>query len=244
MSGGIAAGGLPAGGRRALGVREVLALCAAFSLAAHLFVLSVKVPMVSPRQAPHVASMALRLVSGKASDAVAVSGIAALRQDAPKAEVEPEAVEPHRQTEKPRVEASPNAKPHRDAVGAAASSPSEPDGEAPLIAAPHAASKVDDYVPRPLLSVAPVALAPVLVEAPPDDTEIARRVGILSLFIDDEGKVQRIEAEEPSLPEAFEQAARDAFMAVRFSPGQVEGRAVKSRVRVEVVFDNTPLTGP
>ncbi|MBT2300810.1 energy transducer TonB [Variovorax paradoxus] len=98
-------------------------------------------------------------------------------------------------------------------------------------------------MPRPLLSVPPIAQTPVMIAAPPGESGIGRHVGILSLFIDEEGRVQHIAANEPLLPPTFEQAARDAFMSAQFAPGQVDGRVVKSRVRVEVVFDNTPLIG-
>ncbi|WP_431274772.1 hypothetical protein ACQ858_22780 [Variovorax ureilyticus] len=102
----------------------------------------------------------------------------------------------------------------------------------------------DDYVPRPLLSVPPVALAPVIIGEPAGEASTGRLTGVLSLFIDDQGQVRRVVAEPPYLPPAFEQAARDAFMATRFSPGQMDGQTVKARVRVEVVFDDTPLAGP
>ena len=94
-----------------------------------------------------------------------------------------------------------------------------------------------------LLSVAPVAQTPVLLTAPPGETEIARPAGVLALYIDEEGAVRQVTADPDSaLPPAYEQAARQAFMAARFAPGEVDGVAVKSRIHVEVVFDNTPLT--
>jgi periplasmic protein TonB len=93
------------------------------------------------------------------------------------------------------------------------------------------------YVPRPLLSVAPVATAPVVIAPPPATAEVGRRVGVLALYIDEQGRVRRIEAEPPLLPPAMEQAAREAFAAARFSPGEVDAHAVKSRIRVEVTFD-------
>lgn len=96
----------------------------------------------------------------------------------------------------------------------------------------------DDYVPRPLLTVPPAAITAVVFAAPQGDAFRGGHVGILSLFIDEHGRVQRIEAEAPALPEVFEQAARDAFIAAQFAPGEVDGAAVKSRVWVEVVFDD------
>lgn len=98
----------------------------------------------------------------------------------------------------------------------------------------------DGYVPRPLLSVAPVATAPVVIASPPGKAELGRRVGVLALYIDEQGRVRRIEAEQPLLPEAMERAAREAFIDARFRPGQVDGHVVKSRIRVEVVFDEGP----
>ena len=111
---------------------------------------------------------------------------------------------------------------------------------APIAMAPltRAGSFGDDYVPRPLLTVPPAAITPVVFAAPQGDAFRGRHVGILSLFIDEHGRVQHIESEPPGLPEVFEQAARDAFMAAQFAPGEVDGAAVRSRVWVEVVFDD------
>jgi hypothetical protein len=99
----------------------------------------------------------------------------------------------------------------------------------------------DDYVPRPLLTAPPVAITPVVFATPEGDAFRGTHVGILSLFIDEHGRVQRIEVDAAMLPEAFEQAVRDAFMAAQFTPGEIDGTAVRSRVRVEVIFDDTPI---
>lgn len=95
------------------------------------------------------------------------------------------------------------------------------------------------YVPRPLLSMAPIPQGPVIIEPPVGETIASRHVGILSLFIDEEGRVHHIVPNEPRLPPMFERAAYDAFMAVRYTPGRLDGAPVKARIRVEVVFDNT-----
>jgi len=104
-----------------------------------------------------------------------------------------------------------------------------------------AASGHNDYVPRPQLSVAPMARAPVFIEAPEGDTKAARHVGVLALYIDETGRVDHIEPVEPRMPLMYERAAQEAFKAATFSPGQMDGQTVKSRIRVEVVFDNTLL---
>lgn len=97
-----------------------------------------------------------------------------------------------------------------------------------------------DYIPRSLLSVPPSALVPIVLAMPEGDFAAERYAGVLSLFIDEEGHVRHVAAEGVTLPPTFEQVAREAFMAAPFLPGQLEGRAVKSRQRVEVVFDNRP----
>lgn len=97
-----------------------------------------------------------------------------------------------------------------------------------------------DYIPRSLLSVPPSALVPIVLAMPEGDFAAERYTGVLSLFIDEEGHVKHVAAEGVTLPPTFEQVARETFMAAPFLPGQLEGRAVKSRQRVEVVFDNRP----
>lgn len=99
----------------------------------------------------------------------------------------------------------------------------------------------DSYAPRNQLSTPPIAKTAIVLESPPNEIGAGRLVGVLLLFIDEQGRVQRIEAEEPTLPPAFEQAAREAFLGAEFSPGEIDGRAVRSRQRVEVVFDYAPL---
>jgi len=98
--------------------------------------------------------------------------------------------------------------------------------------------ETDSYIPRNQLSTPPVPKTTIVLEPPLGELTNDRLVGILSLFIDEQGRVQRVDAEEPTLPPAFEQAAREAFMAAEFSSGKVDGLAVKSRMRVEVVFES------
>lgn len=94
------------------------------------------------------------------------------------------------------------------------------------------------YLPRPLLSIAPKIQAEVVIAMPPGADDGARHVGVLSLFIDEQGRVRHIEPDDPALPPNMEQAAQEAFMGARFSPGQVGGRMVKARINVEVVFES------
>ncbi|CAN7671255.1 hypothetical protein [Variovorax paradoxus] len=95
-----------------------------------------------------------------------------------------------------------------------------------------------DYIPRSQLTKPPSALAAIVLNAPEGKFGAERYVGVLSLFIDEEGHVKHVAAEGVKLPPMLEQVARETFIAAPFSPGQVAARNVKSRVRIEVVFDN------
>lgn len=100
-----------------------------------------------------------------------------------------------------------------------------------------------DYIPRPQLSMAPVAQRAILIEAPPGQQEPRRISGVLSIFINEYGVVDHIVPTGSDMPPEFEKAAIAAFRGMTYSPGQLQGQAVKSRIRVEVVFDNTPIEG-
>ena len=102
----------------------------------------------------------------------------------------------------------------------------------------------DHYLPRPLLSTPPRSSTPVIVPFPPEITAPGRYTTILALFIDENGVVRRVRIDGPSLPKPLEDAARDSFLQAHFRPGEVQGQQVKSLIRVEVVFDNTPIESP
>lgn len=92
------------------------------------------------------------------------------------------------------------------------------------------------YLPRNALTRAPVATDAVLLPNP-EAAGTGRWRGILTLFIDDAGLVRRVRAELGSeLPPLLEDAARQAFMATRFTPAESNGRIVKARIQVEVEF--------
>lgn len=94
------------------------------------------------------------------------------------------------------------------------------------------------FVVRSLLSLPPAPLSPIVIPYPDVTGSAGRYVGELTLFIDEHGTVVRIHPEGDALPPEFEQVARNAFLSVRFRPGEMqEHGAVKSRIRVEVVFE-------
>lgn len=94
------------------------------------------------------------------------------------------------------------------------------------------------YVPRALLTVGPVARAPVLLDWPANWLTRGTYRGVLKLYLDEQGRVERVEADpEAPLPDPLFEAARSAFLAASFSPGELHGQAVRTWVRVEVEFD-------
>lgn len=142
--------------------------------------------------------------------------------------------------------AAPAPAPVRPPAAAESRLPSAPKPASPSLSVPAPAlaraptSDDDVYVPRALLSLPPTALTPVVIDYPAHaGTEARRYTAQLTLFIDETGAVVRVRAEGTPLPPALEEAARSAFMSARFAPGQMaEHGVVKSRIRVEVVFDS------
>jgi periplasmic protein TonB len=101
------------------------------------------------------------------------------------------------------------------------------------------ANEDDQFVARALLDVAPSPLAPVLLVFPARFGDSGRFVGELTLYIDETGAVVRVRSEGEPLPPLLEEAARNAFMNARFRPGELaEYGVVKSRIRIEVVFES------
>lgn len=105
-------------------------------------------------------------------------------------------------------------------------------------------SQDDEYIPRPQLSVPPVAQSPILLPMVADAAPTGRFAGVLALYIDETGRVQRIQPLEPRLPPAMEQAAMATFRQTPFTPGQVNGIIVKSRIKIEVIYENLPNATP
>ena len=66
---------------------------------------------------------------------------------------------------------------------------------------------------------------------------------VLTLFIDDQGVVQRVRvdaAQDSGLPAALEEATRQTFLRSAFVPGELDGRPVRSQLRIEVEFTTEP----
>jgi TonB family protein len=98
----------------------------------------------------------------------------------------------------------------------------------------------DAYLPRGLLTRPPRALAMIDIPFPPGVPTPGRYRAVLALYIDETGTVRRVKVADAQLPAAYEEAARNAFQAASFTPGELKGLAVKSLIHIEVVFDETP----
>lgn len=97
-----------------------------------------------------------------------------------------------------------------------------------------------NYLPRPLLSVVPTPISTVEISYPDVPEDPGHHIGELALFIDETGVVRRVRFEGKPLPVALEDAAREAFVGARFTPGELDGASVRSLIRVEVRFDRMP----
>jgi len=113
-----------------------------------------------------------------------------------------------------------------------ATPPSSPNAgiELPLIRDPtyYTAKQLDAY-PQPL--------TPIRLHYP--ETAAAERIDghlRILLLIDEFGVVNEASVVEAEPPGYFEEAARSVFVPARFSPGMKQGRAVKSRVVVQVRY--------
>lgn len=100
-----------------------------------------------------------------------------------------------------------------------------------------------EYVPSSRLSVQPAPLTEISVPYPDNQPGIDTRKVVLTLFIDETGVVDEIDLDDEGAPEEFGKEAAAAFKKARFSPGQMSGYPVKSRIRIEVTFDGRGSRG-
>lgn len=63
---------------------------------------------------------------------------------------------------------------------------------------------------------------------------------VIRLYIDEKGSVERVETLRAKPSGYFEQSAERAFRAAHFTPGMKGGRAVKTKMTIEVSYDSPP----
>jgi hypothetical protein len=95
---------------------------------------------------------------------------------------------------------------------------------------------VEEYLPRNRLSVVPQVLTNVDVQFPAEVTGIVDLKAQITLFVDEKGTVRRVRFDSAAIPSSFAAAVLDTFLKTRFKPGEVDGLAVRSQIRLEVEF--------
>jgi hypothetical protein len=101
------------------------------------------------------------------------------------------------------------------------------------------------YLPRSLLT-RPAAPQQSIDLLYPELAPSGRFRAVVTLFIDDRGVVQRVridEADDSGLPPVLEDATRQTFLRSAFTPGEIDGRPTRSRLRIEVEYATEPLHG-
>jgi hypothetical protein len=112
-------------------------------------------------------------------------------------------------------------------------------------AAPEAAPRPEAFLPRSQLSQPPQPLGELRLVYPDDAPDSGRYVLEITLYIGTDGQVRGVDLrsdDEP--PAAVARAARAAFGAWRFQPGQLEGRPVPSRMRIEATYESVAAAAP
>lgn len=96
------------------------------------------------------------------------------------------------------------------------------------------------YLPPSELDIRPEPETPLAIPFP-DTEQIEGMVSaVLTLYIGLEGKVERIEISESTLPPEFERVARETFMHAAMRPGIKGGSIVRSMMKIVVEFESRP----
>ena len=83
----------------------------------------------------------------------------------------------------------------------------------------------------------PAIIGKVVIAYPATAPLVAHGRVVLELFIDETGRVDRVQVEAKDLPATLQELARDKFAQARFRPGIRKDQLVRSRLRIEVVFE-------
>jgi outer membrane biosynthesis protein TonB len=103
-------------------------------------------------------------------------------------------------------------------------------------------SKFDEaqYHSAAALTTRPQPLSTISVPYPKDVQQGGAWSALLAIFIDEDGAVVRVNVLSAKLPLPFEEAAVNTFGSARFRPGRIGDKPVKSRMVIEVLFENAP----
>lgn len=216
----------------------VLAACVSGSIALHLGVLLAA-------DAPAAASASTRVDRSARTGARPMQVSLAEHRAAPASRTGPPAPAPGTRPAPPAAAAAAASAPAPAPMLADVAETLALDALEPTGAGPGAADQEEGdqaYLPRSLLTRAPVpqhAIDLLYPELAPSGLFRA----VLTLFIDDQGVVRRVridEAGDSGLPPVLEDAARQTFLRSSFTPGEIDGRPIRSRLRIEVEYASTP----
>lgn len=99
-------------------------------------------------------------------------------------------------------------------------------------------SESADYLPVSLLTQRPIVLRDIDPELPEILQSLEPQSFHLTLFINEYGDVDHIELSSiDSMPEFMMDELRRHFEVMRFMPGQLDGRVVRSALRIRVRLD-------
>lgn len=219
----------------------VLALCTTGSVALHLGLLSIG-PVGSPGSAGMGAAASVnRTSSVQVRTAPSPAPTALAASTAPSDTTQPTTASESAPASAPASASAPPSRAAAPALTAVADGLDleqlPPTGAGPVDAADQA------YWPRSLLTRPPTPqqsidlLYPALAPS-------GRFRAVLTLFIDEQGVVQRVridEADDSGLPPVLEDAARQTFLRSSFTPGEIDGRPIRSRLRIEVEYATESL---
>jgi len=127
------------------------------------------------------------------------------------------------------------------AIQAAAPATVVPEDELPPVEMPLLADPT--WYPAAQLDVFPAALEPVRPAYPETAADTLGQVTLL-LLVDDTGRVHECSVVDAQPEGVFDEAAVVAFRSARFAPGRKDGRSVRSRVLVKVLFNPAQSASP
>lgn len=114
------------------------------------------------------------------------------------------------------------------------------DGLPPLLASPDtpAPHDIPVYLEPHELDDRPQPVAPLAIPFPEMTIPNGLVTAVLVLYIGLDGKVDKIDITDSSLPPELEKVARESFMNAAMHPGFKNGRAVRSVMKVVVEFES------
>lgn len=219
----------------------VLVLCTTGSVALHLGLLSIG-PAGSPGTAGMGAAASVnRTSSVQVRTAPSPAPTALAASTAPSDTTQPTTASESAPASAPASASAPPSRAAAPALTAVADGLDleqlPPTGAGPVDAADQA------YWPRSLLTRPPTPQQSIDLLYPALAPN-GRFRAVLTLFIDEQGVVQRVridEADDSGLPPVLEDAARQTFLRSSFTPGEIDGRPIRSRLRIEVEYATESL---